>query len=164
MFDLSNHLLFVYTSFLIIIIIIIIIITTMEQGSWVARSTKEHADDPSALGKDMDLKRKLKLDPEKRKEILSQIEADVKVLIYICEIYLSIPSFICVLIFLYRSIYLSSSSAGKELQIIVYCWDSISQTGTQERAMMVITSTYYSSISNICTIDFCFPGCYSQSN
>ncbi len=161
MFDLSNHLLFVYTSFLIIIIIIIIIITTMEQGSWVARSTKEHADDPSALGKDMDLKRKLKLDPEKRKEILSQIEADVKVLIYIyiyiCEIYL-----ICVLIFI--SIYLRSSSADKELQIIVYCWDSISQTGTQERAMMVITSTYYSSISNICTIDFCFPGCYSQSN
>lgn len=47
--------------------------------SWVARYVKEHAKDSSVLGKDLNLKRKLKLDPMKRKEFITNVNNDVNV-------------------------------------------------------------------------------------
>lgn len=40
---------------------------------------KEHAKDNSALGKDLNLKRKLKLDPMKRREFITNVTNDVNV-------------------------------------------------------------------------------------
>eukprot|EP00027_Filamoeba_sp_ATCC50430_P004402 CAMPEP_0168550528 /NCGR_PEP_ID=MMETSP0413-20121227/5692_1 /TAXON_ID=136452 /ORGANISM="Filamoeba nolandi, Strain NC-AS-23-1" /LENGTH=524 /DNA_ID=CAMNT_0008581003 /DNA_START=524 /DNA_END=2098 /DNA_ORIENTATION=+ len=51
------------------------------KGSWVKRSVREHARNPShVLGKDMDLKRKLNIPVEKRKEVLQQLVNDVRFL------------------------------------------------------------------------------------
>lgn len=51
------------------------------KGSWVKRSVRQHAKNPSnVLGKDMDLKRKLNVPVEKRKEVLQQLVNDVRFL------------------------------------------------------------------------------------
>jgi len=48
--------------------------------SWVKRFVKGHSEKPSMLGKDLNLKRKLKLDPFKTSEVSKQIENDVRFL------------------------------------------------------------------------------------
>jgi len=47
------------------------------KGSWVSRSVKEHDVDPSVLGKDTDMKRKLKLKPEDKAQLISTMTKDV---------------------------------------------------------------------------------------
>jgi hypothetical protein len=49
------------------------------KGSWISRSVKEHEQDPSVLGKDTDMKRKLRLSPDKKARLISIIEKDVRV-------------------------------------------------------------------------------------
>eukprot|EP01114_Cavostelium_apophysatum_P006593 TRINITY_DN1797_c0_g1_i2.p2 TRINITY_DN1797_c0_g1~~TRINITY_DN1797_c0_g1_i2.p2 ORF type:complete len:237 (-),score=82.61 TRINITY_DN1797_c0_g1_i2:131-841(-) len=48
--------------------------------SWIARNNKEHKNDPSVLGKDQNLTRKLKLTPSQKAEFMKQVEADAKFL------------------------------------------------------------------------------------
>eukprot|EP00027_Filamoeba_sp_ATCC50430_P002555 CAMPEP_0168562144 /NCGR_PEP_ID=MMETSP0413-20121227/11967_1 /TAXON_ID=136452 /ORGANISM="Filamoeba nolandi, Strain NC-AS-23-1" /LENGTH=615 /DNA_ID=CAMNT_0008593553 /DNA_START=407 /DNA_END=2254 /DNA_ORIENTATION=- len=51
------------------------------KGSWVNRSTRKHAANPTGLlGKDMDLKRKLNIPESRRREIIAQVEADARFL------------------------------------------------------------------------------------
>lgn len=52
------------------------------KGSWVSRSVAEHANDPSVLGKDKDLKRKLRLSQAEKNDILSIVEKDARVISY----------------------------------------------------------------------------------
>jgi len=51
------------------------------KGSWVHRSVKEHKNNPSVLGKDSNLKRKLKLEESVKQKLLKQIENDVQFLL-----------------------------------------------------------------------------------
>jgi len=46
------------------------------KGSWVKRSVREHALDPSVLGKDLDLKRKLNVTRKQKQELVEQISSD----------------------------------------------------------------------------------------
>jgi len=46
------------------------------KGSWVKRSVKEHSENASELGKDMDLKRTINVGPEKKDQLLSQLTRD----------------------------------------------------------------------------------------
>jgi len=50
------------------------------KGSWVARSVKEHIQDPSKLGKDMDLEREIKVGPNQKEKLLKQLSKDTKFL------------------------------------------------------------------------------------
>eukprot|EP01119_Soliformovum_irregulare_P017061 TRINITY_DN501_c4_g1_i1.p2 TRINITY_DN501_c4_g1~~TRINITY_DN501_c4_g1_i1.p2 ORF type:complete len:348 (-),score=136.89 TRINITY_DN501_c4_g1_i1:21-1064(-) len=50
------------------------------KGSWVKRSVKKHEEDPSVLGKDQDLTRKMNLTDQQRQDLMSQVEADASFL------------------------------------------------------------------------------------
>jgi len=50
------------------------------KGSWVARSERRHQIDSSQLGKDMDLKRQLKVGKQRKQDILQQLTFDAQFL------------------------------------------------------------------------------------